>query len=147
MKRSGIKLKLAGSLQAKDNFINHPEVEIISFLSEKKFRDLYNKASILILPLLEETLNETFSSGLSVITTLFSNLFDYTNTKGIVSFQPKNFRSMAHVCLDLLDDSGRIDLISKNAHLNMLNYNNAIIKKKLLIIYTGHLGIKINEGT
>ena len=34
-KRPGIKLKLAGSLQAKDNFINHPEVEILPFLSEK----------------------------------------------------------------------------------------------------------------
>ena len=57
-------MKLAGSLQARDNFINHPEVEILPFLSEKKFRNLYNKASILILPLLEagssQTLNEAF---------------------------------------------------------------------------------------
>ena len=144
-------MKLAGSLQAKDNFINHPEVEILPFLSEKKFRDLYNKASILILPLLEggssQTLNEAFSSGLPVITNLFPNLLDYTNTKAVLSFQPKDFRSMAHICLDLLDDDGRIDLMSKNARLNMLNYDNAIIKKKLLSIYTSYLGIKINEGT
>ena len=54
---------------------------------------------------------------------------------------------MAHACLDLLDDEGRIDLMSKNARLHMLNYDNAIIKKKLISIYTGYLGIKINEGT
>ena len=144
-------MKLAGSLQARDNFINHPEVEILPFLSEKKFRNLYNKASILILPLLEagssQTLNEAFSSGLSAITNLFSNLLYYTNTKAVLSFQSKDFRSMAHICLDLLNNDERIDLMSKNARLNMLNYNKAIIKKKLLSIYIGYLGIKISEGT
>ena len=149
-KRPSIKLKLAGSLNAKDNFINHPEVEILPFLSEKKFRDLYNKASILVLPLLEggssQTLNEALSSGLPVITNSFPNLFDYTNTKAVLTFQPKDFRSMAHACLDLLDDDGRIDLMSKNARLHMLNYDNAMIKKKLMSIYTSYLGIKINEG-
>ena len=143
-------MKLAGSLQAKDNFINHPEVEILPFLSEKNFRDLYNKVSIFILPLLDagssQTLNEAFSSGLSAITNLFSNLLYYTNTKAVLSFQSKDFRSMAHIFLGLLDHDGRIDLMSKNC-LNMLNYNNAIIKKKLLSIYISYLGIKINEGT
>ena len=92
-KRPGIKLKLAGSLKAKDNFINYPEVEILPFLSEKKFRELYNKASILILPLLEggssQTLNEALSSGLPVITNSFPNLLDYTNTKAVLSFPTK----------------------------------------------------------
>ena len=54
---------------------------------------------------------------------------------------------MAHICLDLLNNDERIDLMSKNARLNMLNYNKAIIKKKLLSIYIGYLGIKISEGT
>ena len=143
-------MKLAGSLQAKDNFINHPEVEILPFLSEKNFRDLYNKVSIFILPLLDagssQTLNEAFSSGLSAITNLFSNLLYYTNTKAVLSFQSKDFRSMAHIFLGLLNHDGRIDLMSKNC-LNMLNYINAIIKKKLLSIYISYLGIKINEGT
>ena len=150
-KRPSIKLKLAGSLSAEGNFINHPEVEILPFLSEKKFRDLYNKASILILPLLEggssQTLNEALSSGLPVITNSFPNLIDYSNTKAVLSFQPKDYKSMAHACLDLLDDGRRIDVMSKSARQHMLNYDNAVIKKKLMGIYTSYLGIKINEGT
>ena len=68
------------------------------------------------------------------------------STKAFLLFQPKDFRSMAHACLDLLDDDGRIDLILKTARLQLLNYDNAVIKKKLIIIYTSYLGIKINEG-
>ena len=149
--RPSIKLKLAGSLNAKDNFTNHPEVEILPFLSEKKFRVLYNEASILILPLLEggssQTLNEALSSGLPVITNSFPNLLDYTNTKAVLSFQPKDFRGMAYACLDLLDDEKKINLMSKNARLHMLNYDNSIIKKKLIRIYKSYLGVKINEDT
>ena len=36
---------------------------------------------------------------------------------------------MEHTCLDHLDDEVRIELMSKNARLHMLNYNNAMIKK------------------
>ena len=143
-------MKLANSLKAKDNFINHPEIEILHFLSGKKFRNLYNKANILSFPLLygrsRQTLNEALSSGLPSIANSFPNLLDYTNIKAFLSFQPKDFRSMVHACLDLLDDDGRIDLISKNVRLQMLNYYNKVIKKKLIIIYTIYLGIKINEG-
>ena len=53
---------------------------------------------------------------------------------------------MAEACLDLLDDEERMDAMSKNARLHMLNYDNAMIKKKLMSIYTSYLGIKINEG-
>jgi len=137
-------------MQAKDIFINYPEVEILPFLSEKKFRELYNKASILILPLLEggssQTLNEAMSSGLPVITNSFPNLLDYTSPKAVLSFQPNDFRSMANACLDLLDDEKRINLMSKNARLHMLNYDNSIIKEKLISIYENYLGFKINEG-
>ena len=148
--RPNIKLKLAGSLKAENNFTNHPEVEILPFLSEKKFRDLYNEASILILPLLEggssQTLNEALSSGLPVITNSFPNLLDYTNTKAVLSFRPKDFRGMAYACLDLLNDEEKIQSMSKNARLHMLNYDNSIIKKKLMGIYKSYLGIKVNEG-
>ena len=148
--RPNIKMKLAGSFQAKDIFIDYPEIEVLPFLSEKKFRDLYNKASVLILPLLEggssQTLNEALSSGLPVITNIFPNLLDYTKTKAVLSFQPKDFRSMAHACLDLLDDKKRMDVMSKSARLHMLNYDNSIIKSKLISIYKSYLGVTINEG-
>ncbi len=145
-----IQLKLAGSLKVKDKFLKYPEVEILPFLSEEEFRDLYNRASILILPLLEggssQTLNEALSSGLPVITNSFPNLSDYINTSAVLSFPPKDFKSMAQACLDLLDDEKRINLMSKNARAHMLNYDNSIIKKKLTIIYEDYLGFKICES-
>ena len=131
--RPNIKLKLSGSLQAKDNFINHPKVEILPFLSEKKTIDLHNKASIHILLLLKggssQTLNEALSSGLPVIKNSFPSLLDYTNTNSVLLLQSKGFRSMAHACLDPLDDERVIDSISKNCCLEMVNYGNAMIKK------------------
>ena len=41
---------------------------------------------------------------------------------------------MAHLP-ESTDDDRRINLMSKNARLHMLNYDNAIIKKKLISIY------------
>ena len=144
-----IQLKLAGSSQGKENFINYPEVEFLPFLSEKEFRNLYNRASVLILPFLEggssQTLNEALSSGLPVITNSFPNLSDYINTSAVLSFPPKDYKNMAHACLDLLDDEKRINVMSKKARLHMLNYDNSIIKKKLTTIYENYLGLKICE--
>ena len=148
--RPNIQLKLAGVPQGKDIFLNYPEVEVFPFLSEKEFRSLYNRASLLILPLLEggssQTLNEALSSGLPVITNTFPNLSDYIKTKAVLSFPPKDFTSMAHACLDLLNDEKRSNIISKKARLHMLNYDNSIIKKKLINIYENYLGFKICEN-
>ena len=52
---------------------------------------------------------------------------------------------MAHACLNLLDDEKKINLMSKNARLHMLNYDNSIIKQKLIGIYRSYLRMKINE--
>ena len=147
--RPNIQLKLAGSLQGKENFLNFPEVECLPFLPEKEFRELYNRASVLILPLLEggssQTLNEALSSGLPVITNAFPNLSDYINTTAVLSFPPKDFKSMARACIDLLENEKKLNLMSKNARLHMLNYDISIIKKKLKIIYEDYLGLKIFE--
>ena len=147
--RPNIQLKLAGSLQGKENFLSYPEVEFLPFLPEKEFRELYNRASILILPLLEggssQTLNEALSSGLPVITNAFPNLSDYINTSAVLSFPPKDFYSMARACIDLLEDENKINVMSKNARLHMLKYDNTIIKKELKIIYENYLGLKIFE--
>ena len=36
---------------------------------------------------------------------------------------------MARACMDLLEDEKKINLMSKNARLHMLNYDYSIIKK------------------
>ena len=147
--RPSIQLKLAGSLQGRENFLNYPEVEFLPFLPEKEFRELYNRASVLILPLLEggssQTLNEALSSGLPVITNAFPNLSDYINTTAVLSFPPKDFKSMARACINLLENEKKLKVMSKNARLHMLTYDISLIKEKLKIIYENYLGLKIFE--
>ena len=47
--------------------------------------------------------------------------------------------------MDLLENEKKLNLMSKNARLHMLNYDISIIKKKTKIIYEDYLGLKIFE--
>ena len=147
--RPNIKLKLAGSPEGKDFFLDYSEVEFLPFLSENNFRELYNKASLLILPLLEggssQTLNEALSSGLPVITNKFPNLSDYTNTKGVLKFSPGDYQGMAYSCLKLLNDDNEIISMSKKARSHILKYDYSNIKQRLISIYADYLGFEIME--
>ena len=96
--------------------------------------DLYHKASLLILPLLEggssQTLNEALSSGLPVITNNFPNLLDYTNTRGVMKFAQGDYHGMAYSCLNLLKDERKLMLMSKEARSDILKYDYSNIKEK-----------------
>ena len=147
--RPNIKLKLAGSNEGKDFFLDFPEVEFFPFLSENKFRDLYKKASLLILPLLEggssQTLNEALSSGLPVITNNFPNISDYTDSECVLKFSPGDYQGMAYSCLKLLNDDKKIIAMSKEARSHILKYDYSNIKQNLISIYADYLGFEIME--
>tara|TARA_Y100001980_G_C14555308_1_gene343565 strand:- start:775 stop:1839 length:1065 start_codon:yes stop_codon:yes gene_type:complete len=148
-KKPNIQLKLAGAIDVQDYFSDFPEVEILPFLQEEEFRNLYNRASILLLPLLEggssQTLNEALSSGLPVVTNFFPNLSDYINTEAVLAFAPKDYKRMANACINILEDNERFKRLSKKARLHMLEYDYSIIKKKLTTIYEDYLDLEISE--
>ena len=85
-----------------------PEVEFLPFLNDKEFRNLYHRASLLILPLLEggssQTVNEALSSGLPIITNKFPNLSDYTKTNSVIKHLPGDYKKMAKSCLNILNN-------------------------------------------
>ena len=150
VQRPNVKLKLAGSLQGKEFFSDHPEVEFLPFLNESKFMNLYHEASLLILPLLEggssQTLNEALSSGLPVLTNKFPNLIDYTNTDGVMQFTSGDYHGMAHACLKLLNDESELISMSNAARSHVLKYDYSHIKERLIDIYANYLGFEIMEG-
>ena len=99
---------MAGSKPGQEYFTDTPEVEFLPFLNDNEFRDLYRKASVLILPLLEggssQTVNEALSSGLPIVTNEFPNLSDYTKTDSVIKHSPGDYKKMANSCLNILNN-------------------------------------------
>ena len=142
-----IKLKLAGSNPGKKYFTDFPEVEFLPFLDDIRFRNLFREASLLILPLLEggssQTLNESLSCGLPVVTNKFPNLTDYTKTEAVVEHSPGDYKSMANTCINLLSDKKKLCIMSAAGRKHMERFDFYKIKNKLIDIYANYLKINI----
>ena len=102
----------------------------------------------MILPLLEggssQSLNEALSSGLPVVTNFFPNILDYIKTEAVLSYPPKDFKKMASACLDILQNEEKFNMMSKKARHHILQYDNTLIKEKLISIYKDNLGFEIS---
>ncbi len=145
--KPNIKLKLAGSKPGQPFFAELPEVEFLPFLNDHKFRKLYRKASLLVLPLLEggssQTLNEALACGLPVITNNFPNLSDYTKTKAVIQYSPGDYIGMTNACLNVLNDKKKHIEMSNEARRHILKYDFFKIKQQLISIYSDYLGFNI----
>ena len=142
-----VKLKLAGSKPGEVYFSDRPEVEFLPFLTDTKFRDLYHKASVLILPLLEggssQTVNEALSCGLPIVTNEFPNLSDYTKTDSVIKHSPGDYKSMAKSCLTILNNRKFFFKKSLEGRKFIEKYGFQNIKTKLVGIYNNNLGLNI----
>ena len=142
-----IKLKLAGSEPGKSFFTDLPEVEFFPFLDDLKFRKLYRKASLLVLPLLEggssQTLNEALACGLPIITNKFPNLSDYTKTNAVIQDTPGDYIGMSDTCLEVLDNKKKHLEMSNAARGHILKFDFVNIKDKLINIYSDYLDLNI----
>ena len=146
-----IKLKLAGSKPGKEYFTDTPEVEFLPFLNDNAFRDLYRKASLLILPLLEggssQTVNEALSSGLPIVTNKFPNLSDYTKTDSVIKHLPGDYKKMANSCLSILNNRKEFLKKSLAGRKYIEKYEFQNIKNKLLNIYKYNLGLNLEDNS
>ena len=145
--KPNIKLKLAGSEPGKSFFTDLPEVEFFPFLDDLKFRKLYRKASLLVLPLLEggssQTLNEALACGLPIITNKFPNLSDYTKTNAVIQHTPGDYIGMSDTCLEVLDNKKKHLEMSNAARRHILKFDFVNIKDKLINIYSDYLDLNI----
>tara|TARA_B100001248_G_scaffold248360_1_gene220604 strand:- start:6863 stop:7927 length:1065 start_codon:yes stop_codon:yes gene_type:complete len=147
----GIKLKLAGSKPGKEYFTDTPEVEFLPFLNDNEFRDLYRKASLLILPLLEggssQTVNEALSSGLPIVTNAFPNLSDYTKTDSVIKHLPGDYKKMANSCLYILNNRQKFLKKSLAGRKYIEKYEFQNIRNRLLDIYRDNLGFNLEDNS
>ncbi len=145
-----IKLKLAGSKQGKVFFKDLPEVEFLPFLNDLEFRDLYRRASLLVLPLLEggssQTINEALSSGLPIVTNNHPNLIDYTKTDAVIKHHPGDYIGMANSCIAILNDKNELLKRSLAGRKFIEKYDFVNIKKRLIDIYNKNLGINFKKN-
>lgn len=142
-----IKLKLAGASPGKEYFKKLPEVEFLPFLNDIEFRDLYRKASLLVLPLLEggssQTINEALSSGLPIITNKHPNLSDYTEIDAVIKHSQGDYNAMANSCIEILNDENKLFKMAKSGRRFIEKYDFENIKNKLIKIYDKNLGLSL----
>tara|TARA_B100000900_G_scaffold131157_1_gene110959 strand:- start:1381 stop:2445 length:1065 start_codon:yes stop_codon:yes gene_type:complete len=142
-----IKLKLAGAKPGKVYFKDLPEVEFLPFLNDIEFRDLYRKASLLVLPLLEggssQTINEALSSGLPIVTNDHPNLSDYTRTGAVIKHQQGDYNGMANSCIKILSNEKELLKMAKLGRRFIEKYDFINIKNKLLEIYSKNLDLNL----
>ena len=117
------------------------------FLYENDLKNMYQKASMLILPLLEggssQSMNEALSCGLPIVTNDLPILSDYTGSDAIISCEPGNVKQMTKACLLILKNDRVRKEMAKQARIHALQFDYINIFNKLLEIYREKLGFNI----
>jgi len=142
-----IQLELVGGASAKGLFNNIKNVKFHPFVTDGNLVKIYQKASILVLPLLEggssQTLNEAMATGLPIVTNDLPNLKDYL-TQDAVFLSPRgDAESMASQCCQLLNNSVLWDEKSFKVREHSKQFDFQEIRKKLITIYREYLGFEI----
>ena len=119
------------------------------FVSDQDLLEIYQNASLLILPLLEggssQTLNEAMATGLPVVTNDLSNLEDYISMEAVLLSTKGDAESMAHHCCRLLKKRKLWEAMSQKARMHSQQFGFQEIRKKLIKIYKDYLGFEIRE--
>lgn len=117
------------------------------FLLKNDLKEIYQKASMLILPLKEggssQALNEALACGLPVVTNDFPFLMDYTDSDAIITCKPGNVNDMVSSCLDILQNEKHRKHLGQKAREHALQFDYTNIYDKLLDIYREKLGFNV----
>ena len=117
----------------------HPSLKLLSNVSETDLLDLYKRATILVLPLLDATANnsllEGLSCGLPTIVTDVGSIIDYVNDECAVLVPPHASKKFAYTILDLLEDTERRQYLSEMARKQALKFAWSEVVRQLRPIY------------
>jgi len=141
-------LEMVGGKSAKYLFKGIKNIKFHSFLSDKELLKVYQRSSLLILPLLEghqssQSLNEAMAVGLPIVTNNFPNLRNYIFKDYEFISPSENVEMMAEHCEKLLLDNDLWMETSRRLRHHSLQFNFTHIKEKLINIYKQYLNIKI----
>jgi len=143
-----IRLELVGGASTKYLFKNINNVKFHPFVTDTNLVNIYQRASVLLLPLLEggssQTLNEAMATGLPIETNALPNLEDYISKEGVLLSPKGDVDAMAEQCIALLQNSQLWRDISSKVREQSKQFDFKEIRKKLIGIYRDYLGFDMN---
>jgi len=113
---------------------------LLSELTEEKLLETYRKASVLIMPLLDCTANnsilEALACGLPVVATDVGGVRDYLDKDCALLVKKGDSRSMADAILKLKETPSYLQKMSKAAREKALQYSWPLVAKKTEKVYS-----------
>ncbi len=144
-----LELHMIGAPEAKALFQGVPRAIFHGFLDDQPFLERYQRAALLVLPLLEggssNALNEALATGLPIVATQMPNLEDYVNTACVISCERGNVEQMVNACAELLTHRARWNEASTAARTLGETYEWTRISDQLIRLYAQHLGIQFSR--
>lgn len=144
-----ISFQMVHGAAVKDQFQDLPYVYFHNFLSDEQLLEVYQKASLLLLPLLDgassQTLNEAMATGLPVVTTDLPILSEYSVGTGIQLCKKGDAKGMVEACINLLENQGFWEESSRLARVGAERFDFSKIKGSLFDIYREKLGLNIKN--
>lgn len=117
----------------------HPNLTLLSGLPESDLLQLYQSASVVIMPLKDAVANnallEAMACGLPVVMTDVGAVRDYVTDESAVLVPPGNARAMADAALDLLEDFDERKLLSERSREQALKFSWPVVTGQLESIY------------
>ena len=113
--------------------------ELFSQINENELLKLYQSASILVLPLIDSTGNNTIleamACGLPMIVSDIGSVRDYVNEKFAKLTPPYNSSIMLEMIMNLLISRQELEMMSINAREHAQNFKWDVVAKRMLDIY------------
>ncbi len=138
---------MVGCQGAEEHFRGEPGVFFHPFLSDEELLAVYQRSTLLVLPLLEggssNALNEALASGLPVAASRMPNLEDYASTGCVAMCPPGDPEAMFRACNALLSDRVRWERASARAREHMRQFDWQMIRERLLALYEERLGLRV----
>jgi glycosyltransferase involved in cell wall biosynthesis len=96
-----------------------PNVHARAGISDSELRNLYQRAWVHVLPLVDAVANnallEGMASGLPTVTTAVGDVLDYTTDRGAICVAPDDASAMADAVLSLIEDPRRREKLGRAA--------------------------------
>jgi glycosyltransferase involved in cell wall biosynthesis len=135
-----VALKQSNEKEVIRELVKHPNVNWHKGISDQELRGLYQKSSLLLLPVHKATANnailEALATGLPIITTDLPALRDYTSKESAILCKYGDAVNTANELFSLLNNQSKLEEMSKAAREHAVNNLSwKIIAKRILDIY------------
>lgn len=142
-----LEMHMVGCRELAPQFAQEPDVIFYSFLNDEQLLNLYQKSTLLLLPLLEggssNALNEALATGLPVVATNMPNLKDYVSNDCVFSCPQYDIDSMVEASLKLLKDRKVWCVTSLAARQTAVRFDWQRVRCQLLSLYKEYLHVSV----